>query len=252
MEFLHLSRVPQSSEAQMMISPLLAKTSHLGCAGVKAILSAIDRILSSTGTQEIDECEPALEALGQIRSSIQGAKFLLSSSPPAARHVIYAALDRQGRGEQLFTALKEDLFGVQSIITTETVSEASPSSLLEYFFNSPPELEGNRAKQLACRECLGPMIISQFFMHGSTVPELIKNLTTCLKKKDDDVAKIILEALRKVTHWNAESRTVEQVAFEVYGLVPPTGCEVEFMVMGWDYTNPQRPNIHRGSIGVAH
>ncbi|XP_048442579.1 uncharacterized protein LOC103941888 [Pyrus x bretschneideri] len=96
-----------------------------------------------------------------------------------------------------FNALKEDLFGVQSIITTVTVSEASPSSLLEYFFNSPPELEGNRAKQLACRECLGPVIISQFFMHGSTVPELIKNLTTCLKKKDDDVAKIILEALRK-------------------------------------------------------
>ncbi|KAB2605371.1 hypothetical protein D8674_005088 [Pyrus ussuriensis x Pyrus communis] len=36
--------------------------------GVKTVLSAIDRILSSTGTQEIGECEPALEALGQIRS----------------------------------------------------------------------------------------------------------------------------------------------------------------------------------------
>lgn len=59
-----------------------------------------------------------------------------------------------------FTALKEDLFGVQSIITTETVSEASPSSLLEYFFNSPPELEGNRAKQLACRVSIFTAIFS--------------------------------------------------------------------------------------------
>nr|XP_028945000.1 uncharacterized protein LOC103448954 isoform X3 [Malus domestica] len=66
---------------------------------VKTVLSAIDRILSSTGTQEIDECEPALEALGQIQSSIQGAQFLLSSYPPAARHVIYTAFDRQGRGK---------------------------------------------------------------------------------------------------------------------------------------------------------
>lgn len=33
--------------------------------------------------------------------AIQGAQFLLSSSPPAARHVIYAAFDRQGRGKQL-------------------------------------------------------------------------------------------------------------------------------------------------------
>jgi hypothetical protein len=32
---------------------------------------------------------------------IQGAVLLLSSSPPAARHVIDAAFDRQGHGKQL-------------------------------------------------------------------------------------------------------------------------------------------------------
>ncbi|KAM1655794.1 hypothetical protein ACFXTH_007777 [Malus domestica] len=35
------------------------------------------------------------------------------------------------------------------------------------------------------------------FYAWSNRTKLIKNLTTCLKKKDDDVAKIILEALRK-------------------------------------------------------
>ncbi|KAM0998149.1 hypothetical protein ACFX2C_007955 [Malus domestica] len=61
------------------------------------------------------------------------------------------------------------------------------------------------------------------FYAWSNRTKLIKNLTTCLKKKDDDVAKIILEALRKVKHWDAEDCTVEQVAFEVYGLVPSIG-----------------------------
>lgn len=32
---------------------------------------------------------------------IEGAVLLLSSSPPAARHVIDAAFDRQGHGKQL-------------------------------------------------------------------------------------------------------------------------------------------------------
>jgi len=33
--------------------------------------------------------------------AIEGAVLLLSSSPPAARHVIVAAFDRQGHGKQL-------------------------------------------------------------------------------------------------------------------------------------------------------
>ncbi|XP_050368538.1 uncharacterized protein LOC126786682 [Argentina anserina] len=67
----------------------------------KTVVSAIDRILSSSETHDTDECESALEALGQIGSSMQGAHLLLSSSPPAARHVIYYAFDRQGHGRQL-------------------------------------------------------------------------------------------------------------------------------------------------------
>lgn len=182
-------------------------------------------------------------------------------------------------------------WSLQSIITSETVSEASLSSLLakrnslsqqlEYFLNSPPELEGNPANQLACRVCillselwfmfrktlfastnlerlgyhpdasilkkfwnlcvqqlsisdetedeyanreyieeanreaviiaaaklvandvgskeyLGPEIISRFLIHGTSVAEIIKNLITCLKKKDDDLPKIFFEALKK-------------------------------------------------------
>lgn len=37
--------------------------------------------------------------------AMQGAQLLLLSSPPAARHVIYAAFERQGRGKQLVSTL---------------------------------------------------------------------------------------------------------------------------------------------------
>ncbi|XP_021821703.1 uncharacterized protein LOC110763262 [Prunus avium] len=91
------------SRAMMIGGRLLSKGNYMFAdeLSVKTVVSAIDRILSSSETQDADECESALEALGQIGSSIQGAQFLLSSSPPAARHVIYAAFDRQGRGKQL-------------------------------------------------------------------------------------------------------------------------------------------------------
>ncbi|KAH0986614.1 hypothetical protein GBA52_013791 [Prunus armeniaca] len=91
------------SRAIMISGRLLSKGNYMFAdeLSVKTVVSAIDRILSSSETQDADECESALEALGQIGSSIQGAQFLLSSSPPAARHVIYAAFDRQGRGKQL-------------------------------------------------------------------------------------------------------------------------------------------------------
>lgn len=41
---------------------------NLDFAGVKTVVSAIDRILSSSETQDADECESALEALGEIGS----------------------------------------------------------------------------------------------------------------------------------------------------------------------------------------
>ncbi|XP_057461582.1 uncharacterized protein LOC130751874 isoform X2 [Actinidia eriantha] len=51
--------------------------------------------------QDEDEFECAVEALGHIGMTIQGAVLLLSSSPPAARHVVAAAFDQHGRGKQL-------------------------------------------------------------------------------------------------------------------------------------------------------
>lgn len=70
-------------------------------AGVRVVVSAIDARLSSSESLDTDEFESALEALGQIGLSTQGAELLLSSTSPAARHVVYAAFDRQGRGRQL-------------------------------------------------------------------------------------------------------------------------------------------------------
>lgn len=48
------------------------------------------------------------------------------------------------------------------------------------------------------QEYLGPEIISRFLIHGTSVAEIVKNLITCLKKKDDDLPKIFFEALKKV------------------------------------------------------
>jgi cohesin complex subunit SA-1/2 len=47
-------------------------------------------------------------------------------------------------------------------------------------------------------EYLGPEIISHFVMHGAGVAEIVKNLITVLKKKDDDLSNIFLEALKRV------------------------------------------------------
>ncbi|KAF9666742.1 hypothetical protein SADUNF_Sadunf16G0260400 [Salix dunnii] len=68
--------------------------------GVKTIISVIDGRLQLE-SQDLNECESALEALGQIGSSNQGATLLLTISPPSARHVIDAAFDKHARGKQL-------------------------------------------------------------------------------------------------------------------------------------------------------
>lgn len=92
------------SRAMMISGRLLSKENiymFVDESSIKAVISAIDKILESSESQDTDESESALEALGQIGSLIQGAVLLLSSSPPAARHVIDAAFDRQGHGKQL-------------------------------------------------------------------------------------------------------------------------------------------------------
>ncbi|KAA8523937.1 hypothetical protein F0562_010360 [Nyssa sinensis] len=92
------------SRAMMISGRLLSKENtymFIDESSVKTVISAIDGRLQLLESQDADECECALEALGQIGSSIQGAELVLSSSPPAARHVVDAAFDRQGRGKQL-------------------------------------------------------------------------------------------------------------------------------------------------------
>ncbi|KDP45863.1 hypothetical protein JCGZ_15307 [Jatropha curcas] len=91
------------SRAMMISGRLLAKENTYvfideSCA--KTVMSAIDGRLSFE-SQDLNECECALEALGQIGLSVPGATLLLSMSPSPARHVIDAAFDRQARGKQL-------------------------------------------------------------------------------------------------------------------------------------------------------
>nr|CAD1834447.1 unnamed protein product [Ananas comosus var. bracteatus] len=84
-------RLLSSAEAYMAISE----------SSIAALLSAIDGRLSLLDSQNTDECESALEALGLIGATIQGANLLLISSSDAARHIVESAFDRQSRGKQL-------------------------------------------------------------------------------------------------------------------------------------------------------
>ncbi|KAF5766597.1 putative armadillo-like helical, 26S proteasome non-ATPase regulatory subunit 5 [Helianthus annuus] len=91
------------SRAMMISGRLLSKENLLTLideSGVKAVISAIDERISLLESQDTDEYECALEALGQIGSSSQGAVLLLSNTS-AAKHVVNAAFDLHGRGRQL-------------------------------------------------------------------------------------------------------------------------------------------------------
>ncbi|XP_022717167.1 uncharacterized protein LOC111275859 isoform X2 [Durio zibethinus] len=92
------------SRAMMISGRLLSKENiylFVDEQSAKGVISAIDVRVGLLDSQDTDECESALDALGQIGSSIQGAVLLLSNFPPAARHIVHAAFDRQGRGKQL-------------------------------------------------------------------------------------------------------------------------------------------------------
>lgn len=91
------------SRAMMISGRLLSKENILAFideSGIKAVISAIDERLSLLDSQDADECECALEAMGRIGSSTQGAVLLLSNAS-AAKHVINTAFDLHGRGRQL-------------------------------------------------------------------------------------------------------------------------------------------------------
>ncbi|XP_022981236.1 uncharacterized protein LOC111480433 [Cucurbita maxima] len=68
---------------------------------VRILISSIDEILGSSEGQDVNVCESAFEALGQIGSSKWGATLLLSSYPTCVKYVINAAFDRHEHGKQL-------------------------------------------------------------------------------------------------------------------------------------------------------
>ncbi|KAL8522895.1 hypothetical protein ACS0TY_013015 [Phlomoides rotata] len=86
------------SRAMMITGRLLSKENAFAFndeSSRRNILSAIDKRFDFLESREAGECECALEALGQIGSSFQGATMILSTTPPIARHVVDAAFDRQ-------------------------------------------------------------------------------------------------------------------------------------------------------------
>lgn len=92
------------SRAMMITGRLMARKNafvFIDESGCKNLISAIDRRFNLLENENADECECALEALGQIGFSNKGATLLLSGAQPAGRHVIYAAFDRQQHGKQL-------------------------------------------------------------------------------------------------------------------------------------------------------
>lgn len=52
--------------------------------------------------------------------------------------------------------------------------------------------------QILLQDYLAPEIISHFVMHGAGIAEIVKSLITVLRKKDDNVSVIFLEALKRV------------------------------------------------------
>lgn len=56
------------------------------------------------------------------------------------------------------------------------------------------------------QDYLGAEIISHFVMHGSSVADIVKHLITHIKKEDEDLSHIFLEALKKVRFINIVHR----------------------------------------------
>ncbi|XP_022139464.1 uncharacterized protein LOC111010386 isoform X2 [Momordica charantia] len=68
---------------------------------VRILISAIDEALGSSEGQDVNVCESAFEALGQIGSTNRGATLLLSSFSTCVKLLIHAAFDRHEHGKQL-------------------------------------------------------------------------------------------------------------------------------------------------------
>ncbi|KAJ8438260.1 hypothetical protein Cgig2_030625 [Carnegiea gigantea] len=90
------------SRAMMISGRVLSRESiftYIDEPSVLEIISAIERTFASCEVIDDNECESALEAIGQLAT--HGAELLLLKSPDAARFLVNAAFDRQRRGKQL-------------------------------------------------------------------------------------------------------------------------------------------------------
>ncbi|XP_058221578.1 uncharacterized protein LOC131331565 [Rhododendron vialii] len=92
------------ARAMTIIGRLLSKEDvfmFIDESSVNTVISAIVGRLGLLESEDADEFECTVEALGEIGMTIQGATVLLSNTPPTARHVVDAAFDQHGRGKQL-------------------------------------------------------------------------------------------------------------------------------------------------------
>lgn len=84
---------------RLLSSPDSSKT--IDQSRIMTLLLAIDGRLNILDSENLDEVEKAVEALGQIGSSAEGAILLLTSSSPVVKHVVESVFDRQNKGKQL-------------------------------------------------------------------------------------------------------------------------------------------------------
>ncbi|KAK9674139.1 hypothetical protein RND81_12G213600 [Saponaria officinalis] len=103
---------------------------------VLSIVSAIKIRLESSESIDGNECESALEAIGQIGSSARGAELLLLRSPEVVKLVTSSAFDGQRRGKQL-AALHSlgNIAGVNRSGTNILLGRAAEESFQQLFYD---------------------------------------------------------------------------------------------------------------------
>ncbi|XP_057831636.2 uncharacterized protein LOC131042307 isoform X2 [Cryptomeria japonica] len=128
------------SRAMMICARLLSLDSVYSAVDeldVKNVIQAIDMNLELLKFTESNECEIALNSLGQIGLVMQGAELLLCSAPPTARHVIDAAFSRQGRNIQMAgTHALADISGVERSQSTLLLNDQAESCLRNLIYTA--------------------------------------------------------------------------------------------------------------------
>lgn len=101
------------------------------------------------------------------------------------------------------------------------------------------------ANDVVPKEYLASEIISHYVMHGTSVAEIVKHLITVLKKKDDSLAGIFLEAVKKAYHRHVlELSRNEKIASDSKSF---TGCKDLAAQLSGTFVGAAR-NKHRSDI----